>query len=356
MSRCVIPFVAAPGDSDSGDWVAALQRAIPEAQIVAFDAMSTADKAACTVAVVANPRPADLQQLPRLQWVHSVWAGVEGLVADLSNTSLTIVRLVDPALAATMAEAVLAWTLYLHRDMPVYAQQQRQRRWHRQPYIPAHRKTVGLLGLGALGVAASERLATAGFRTCGWQPRTQAVARRAMFLWCGRAASHAGPDRYSDLPASTHAPNQGVARCAATKLVARVVRRLSRTTGAHFKDEDLRDALDQGHLSRAVLDVFDVEPLPDDRWQWTHPRVTVLPHCSAPADMQSASRIVAARIRAYLATGVIPAGVDADKGTKDHVRTHRGPAQVPALRPWDRQNPSDEKQTADEEQGGNRSE
>ena len=168
MSRCVIPFVAAPGDSDSGDWVAALQRAIPEAQIVAFDAMSTADKAACTVAVVANPRPADLQQLPRLQWVHSVWAGVEGLVADLSNTSLTIVRLVDPALAATMAEAVLAWTLYLHRDMPVYAQQQRQRRWHRQPYIPAHRKTVGLLGLGALGVAASERLATAGFRTCGW--------------------------------------------------------------------------------------------------------------------------------------------------------------------------------------------
>ena len=84
--------------------------------------------------------------------------------------------------------------------------------------------------------------------------------------------------------------------------------------GPIVKDEDLRDALDQGHLSRAVLDVFDVEPLPDDRWQWTHPRVTVLPHCSAPTDMQSASRIVAARIRAYLATGVIPAGVDADKG------------------------------------------
>ena len=81
----------------------------------------------CTVAIVANPQPQDLRSLPQLRWVHSVWAGVERMLADSGDTDLKIVRLVDPQLADTMAEAVLAWTLYLHRDMPRYLSQQRQR-------------------------------------------------------------------------------------------------------------------------------------------------------------------------------------------------------------------------------------
>ena len=312
--RCVIPFVGMPGDANATEWVAALQRAIPESRIVAFDELNAEEKARCTVAIVANPRSADLQQLTRLQWVHSVWAGVEGLVRALSNTSVTIVRLVDPALADTMAEAALAWTLYLHRDMPAYAQQQRQRQWQQQPYTAPQKRTVGLLGLGALGEAAAKRLASAGFRVCGWSHGRKSLP--CVHCFAGKEGLQAMLVQTDILICLLPLTLQTEGLLDAQRLgwlrVGASLINFAR--GAIINDADLRAALDQGHLSHAVLDVFDIEPLPADRWQWAHPHVTVLPHCSAPTNMETASQIVAARIRAYLATGVIPAGVDRDKG------------------------------------------
>lgn len=168
MHNAAIPFVGLTDSPFRNTWIAALQRAMPEERLVAYSEMSNNEKSRATLAIVANPDPAELRQLPQLRWVHSVWAGVERLVAELSDRPLEIVRLIDPHLAATMAEAVLAWTLYLHRQMPTYARQQRQCRWQPQPYTRPQRKTVSLLGLGALGTAGARRLLDAGFRVCGW--------------------------------------------------------------------------------------------------------------------------------------------------------------------------------------------
>ena len=54
--------------------------------------------------------------------------------------------------------------------------------------------------------------------------------------------------------------------------------------GAHIVEQDLLDALDGGHLSRAVLDVFNVEPLAPSHPFWVHPRITVTPHVAAVTD------------------------------------------------------------------------
>ncbi len=66
--------------------------------------------------------------------------------------------------------------------------------------------------------------------------------------------------------------------------------------------EDLIAALDAGHLTHAVLDVFEVEPLPMESALWSHPGVTVLPHISGPTDMDSAAATVAANLRTYRRT------------------------------------------------------
>jgi len=62
-------------------------------------------------------------------------------------------------------------------------------------------------------------------------------------------------------------------------------------------EPDLLAALDSGHLRHAVLDVFDVEPLPAGHAFWAHPRVTVLPHAAAATDPRSAAGVVAANLQ-----------------------------------------------------------
>ena len=84
--------------------------------------------------------------------------------------------------------------------------------------------------------------------------------------------------------------------------------------GPIINDTDLLAALDSGHIDHAVLDVFEVEPLPADQWHWQHPRVTVLPHCAAPTDLQTAAAIVAGAIRSYRESGIPPENVDLGRG------------------------------------------
>ena len=170
-----IPFICASGYAFAEPWRAALQAAMPLERIVALESLDKPARAACDFAIVANPDTRDLATLPQLKWVHSVWAGVERLVEDLQHSPVEIVRLVDPQLAETMAEAVLAWTLYLHRDMPRYARQQAAGQWLEHDYVRPQEKTVALLGLGELGLASAARLLAAGFQVSGWSRSRKAV-------------------------------------------------------------------------------------------------------------------------------------------------------------------------------------
>jgi len=81
------------------------------------------------------------------------------MMNELSSPPFSIVRLIDPDLAKTMSEAVLAWTLFLHRDMPAYAKQQARQSWLQRSMVRGT-KTVELvcLGLGELGKVSAQRL------------------------------------------------------------------------------------------------------------------------------------------------------------------------------------------------------
>ncbi|WP_347554115.1 glyoxylate/hydroxypyruvate reductase A [Robbsia sp. KACC 23696] len=319
-SRPPLPFLCSPHYAFAQQWIETLQAAMPNERVVPFSALSDAEKAACPVAIVANPNPDDVRALTGLQWVHSVWAGVERLVADLDaapaagGTSLQIVRLVDPALADTMAEAVLAWTLYLHRDMPAYAKQQQAAQWLQHDYTRPAAKTVGLLGLGALGEAAAHRLRAAGFQVSGWSRRRKTIA--GVQCHAGEAELHAMLAQ-SDivvclLPLT--ADTRHLVDTAALAAMKPSAGFINFARGPIVDDVALRAALDNAQLKHAVLDVFDQEPLPADSWHWRHADVTVLPHISAPTDRVSASEIVASNIAAYRANGTIPAAVDRQQG------------------------------------------
>jgi len=312
--KTAIPFICNPHYPFAADWIDALQQAMPDEKVVPLHALDAQARAACTVAIVANPLPEDVRQLPQLKWVHSVWAGVERLVTDLADTDLKIVRLVDPQLAETMAEAVLAWTLYLHRDMPAYAAQQANRQWLAHDYTRPQDKTAGLLGLGALGEAAARRLVESGFNVCGWS-RTRRVASNVE-CFAGDAelpAMLAKTDILVCLLPLTLS-TKGLLNATTLGHLPERASLINFARGPIICDDALRAKLESRRIKHAVLDVFSVEPLPPDSWQWRNPHVTVLPHISAPTDRRTASAIVGRNIRHYQESGAIPESVDRARG------------------------------------------
>lgn len=295
-------------------WLTALSQKLPGETIIPFRDLDEASREKVDIAIVANPDPADIAQLRGLKWIHSVWAGVERLVGELGESRLPIVRLVDPQLSRTMAEAVLAWTYYLFRDMPAYAQFQRQRVWQQLAYRRPEQVTVGLLGLGALGAASAARLKEAGFNVIGWSRAAKSLEgvetfhgeqgldlllNRSEILVCllpltGETKALLDGSRLSMLPKGASLIN-----------FAR---------GPIVVTDALIAALGSGAMKHAVLDVFDVEPLPADNTVWDHPAITVLPHISAPTDRQTAAAIVAGNILTYRETGAFPPTVDMARG------------------------------------------
>jgi glyoxylate/hydroxypyruvate reductase A len=295
-------------------WLAALSAAMPEEAIAPFRAIAPARRGDVNVAIVADPDPADVAALPNLAFVQSLWAGVERLASELGPDAPPIVRLVDPEMARTMAGAVLAWTLYLQRDMPAYARQQRDRVWRPLPYRKPSDMTVGLLGLGELGAAAAATLAAAGFQVTGWSRSPKSLPGVRSFSGEDGLLTTLGASDVVVCLVPLTRETRGLlhaGRFAAMKPGAGLI---NFARGPVVSTPGLLAALDAGRLSHAVLDVFDEEPLPASSPLWAHPDVTVLPHVAAPTDLRTAASVVAENVRRYRAEGRIPDAVDRRRG------------------------------------------
>jgi glyoxylate/hydroxypyruvate reductase len=314
LKKPAIAYVSRASDQERVTWLKALSQAMPDELIIDFASLAASQRSNCEIAIVANPDPLELKQLPALKWVHSVWAGVERMLQELDDPDFKIVRLVDPQLSATMSEAALAWTLYLHRDMPRYARQQMQKLWVPHAVIECSERRVGVLGLGELGRAAACRLRDNGFSVSGWSRRPQELT--GITGYSGQAGLKtilANSDILLCLLPLTP-DTRGLLNVKTLALLPQNASLINFARGPIIDDDDLLDALDRGAIRHAVLDVFDIEPLPQAHRFWSHPSVTVLPHISAPTSAKSASLIVARHIADYRAGKDLPASVDVARG------------------------------------------
>jgi len=287
--------------AEQAQWLALLQVALPDETFVTERHAGDGDH--IDVALVANPLPGALQGLPRLQLVQSLWAGVEKLLADPGiPVGVPLARMVDPAMNEAMAETALWAVLALQRGFFDYAAQQHEQCWLQLPLRRVDETRVVVLGLGQMGQTVLRRLAANGFPVTGWHTRSGPLD-----------AVLAEADIVINLLPLTPATRGlfDARRFAAMRAGASLVN-LAR--GAHVVDADLLAALDGGHLQRAVLDVFNAEPLPAGHAFWSHPRITALPHVAAPTDPRSAAAIVAANVRRLRAGQSIEHVVDRRRG------------------------------------------
>lgn len=300
MSILILTRVSA---ENAAAWRTLLAAAMPEETIlpvVPGGLPEGVDLSRVDIAIVANPPPGLLMQCPDLKLIQSLWAGVDALLRDETLPATPrLARLVDPALAAAMAEAVATWTLWLHRQGPEYRASEIAHEWHQRFQPTAAERKVAVLGLGAMGRASVNVLKTLGFDVAGWSRTPCDLAGIRTF---------SGPEGLARmLPKAEILVNllpltdetRGILSADLFAKLPKGARVVNFGRGDHLVPADLLAALDSGHLSHAVLDVFSAEPLRPECPYWDNPGITVLPHVAAATDPRTAAREVAANVRRF---------------------------------------------------------
>ncbi len=287
---------------DPSNWVERMRVLLPDHPIVTLEAV---DRAAVRYAVCWRHPPGALANLPNLQAIFSLGAGVDHLFSDPDLPRVPIVRLVDPDLRDRMSEWIVLHALAHLRQFRRYEGQQHERVWRDDDDQPAASDVrVGIMGLGELGRDAARKLKTIGFDVAGWS----ASAKSEPGVRCFH-----GPDGLDAMLAHTDILVVLLPLTEATRgiLDRRLFAKLARDgrlggpillnagRGGLQVEADLLTALDAGILKGASLDVFETEPLPRESLLWTHPAVFVTPHNAAISTPRAVARFVAGQIEAF---------------------------------------------------------
>lgn len=280
-------------------WAAMIAEALPELEVRLSPDIG--DPADVRFLAAWTLEPGLVETLPNLEVLFSIGAGVDQLDLSQIPAGVTVVRLIEPNLAAAMAEYVALSVLALHRDLYAYADQQRAGLWRQLPQVPAGERRVGIAGLGQMGAAALAALAPFGFVLSGWSRSPRELPGVTCFHGAdGLRAFAAQTDiLVSLLPLTSE--TRGILGAELFAQMPHGAAIVSAGRGGHLDSQALIAALDSGRLSRAILDVTPVEPLPERDPLWTHPRVVLTPHVAAATDSEGSGKAVIANLRRHLA-------------------------------------------------------
>lgn len=217
----------------------------------------------------------------RLCWLHILGAGVDGFSAEPVARRGIVVTNSRGIAASNIAEHVLALMFSFARALPVLARAQREQSWTKSQQLrllELRGQTIGIIGLGAIGQALAVKAGALGMRVLG--------ARRS-------AAPVDGVERVYGIDALLQlaAESDHLVACVPNTpssvglIGAHVFSAMKPGSyfynvgrGATVVTGDLLDAMEQGTIIGAGLDVVDPEPLPAGHPLWHHPNVIMTSH------------------------------------------------------------------------------
>jgi glyoxylate/hydroxypyruvate reductase A len=259
--------------------------------------------------------PRDIRQtFPNLEVLFSVGAGVDQFDLSALPPGLTVVRMVEPGLTACMCEYVSWAVLSLHREIPLYLQQQRRSLWKEHPVRPAHTRRVGVMGMGTLGRAALAQLRQLGFDCAGWS-RSR---RSDPGVHC-----YAGEAELGDFLARTDilvcmlpltAETRGMLGRRVFDALPQGASLVNAGRGGHLVEADLLATLERGQISAVILDVCEPEPLPQGHPFWDHPRIWLTPHVASATQAETAVESLLGNLRRHEAGLPLKGVVDRSRG------------------------------------------
>ena len=237
----------------------------------------------------------DFSPYTSLKAVLNLWAGVEG-VAFNKTLKVPLARMVDSGLTSGMVEWVTGHTLRHHLGIDKHIHGQ-DGVW--RSYVPplAKDRVVTILGLGTLGTACGTALRSLGFNVRGWSRRKKSIDGISCFYGNDQIDLSLTDADIVILLLPDTPPTQNILNHHTLNLTKRGAVILNPGRGPLIDDDALIAALDSGQLEHATLDVFRIEPLPENHRYWSHKKVTVVPHKASETRPKTSSQVIAMNIK-----------------------------------------------------------
>ncbi len=225
-----------------------------------------------------------LEQADKLKVIARYGVGLDNV--DLKAATTKGIRVTNTPMAnsVSVAELTIGLILALARSIPHAIEATRQGGWPRLTGLSLEYKTIGLLGIGAIGKQVVRRLSGFNCRILGCDPVVNeefAMTNNLIYSSRDQVINEANF-------LSLHLPLKPDTRNLVDADFLRKMKKgayLINTSRGELIDENaLVNAIREGHLAGAALDVFSSEPPTADNPLLHLSNVLVTPHCSSHTD------------------------------------------------------------------------
>ncbi|MCE1114267.1 MULTISPECIES: D-2-hydroxyacid dehydrogenase [Pseudomonas] len=254
-----------------------------------------------------------LRQGHKPEWMQSTWAGITPLLADALPRDYRLTRAVG-IFGQVMAEYMLTYMLVHEREVLSRLVSQVERRWDDRPGRSLEGRRVLIVGTGDIGQRVAEFLVPFGVTLYGVASSAREQAPFVEVVGLDQLPRMVGQADYvlnllPDTPA-TH----DLYDTALFKRFQPSALFINAGRGAAVVDADLVEALKEGYLAGAVIDVCRQEPLPQRHPFWTAWGLLLTGHSSAPTSPPAMVRLFVENMRAYEAGQGLRGEVDFARG------------------------------------------
>jgi len=221
-----------------------------------------------------------LNKIPSLEWIHTRSAGIDFIASEGLFTSKAQLTNAKGMFSSTLAEYCMLACSYFAKDLPRLMKQKNDSNWEQYPVLELRGATLGVIGYGDIG-RASARLAKAyGMKVLAFKRNVNGFNDP----YCDEVYGMDGLNEVmsksdyilvsAPLTESTRGliSKEALSKCKSSAVIINVGR------GPIIDEEALIEALQDGTIKGAALDVMTVEPLPKDSPLWKLDNVLLSPH------------------------------------------------------------------------------